>query len=474
MFQRRDFLKTLGLGITAVFLPIKSSHSKTINSKPNIILIMADDMGYGDTGFNGNTIIKTPHLDQLCKEGVKFTNFFAGAPVCSPTRATCLTGRHYYRYGIWSANEGRLPVQEITLPKILKQSEYATGHFGKWHLGSPNEAFTGKNNKNLAYPEWFDYDEYFVTASSVTLYNPYGVNGGKAATSDNPYWYFKRNQGMTKSVRVTENIIGEDPRIIMDRVVPFIEESVEDNKPFFTVIWFHTPHKTIDTGPDYRNMYSGYSESEQKYFGCITAMDDQVGRLRNKLEELGQLNNTMLWFCSDNGPEKKTEGSTGGLRGRKRSLFSGGVGVPAFVRWPEHTDNPKFQNSKDENGFRFSDIFCSTLDYFPTILNYLNIEMPDDRAIDGINLMQWLQGEMNQRSNPIPFRFYSKKSNMYDAPTIATIANINGVNYKYLTNFSECGLHNQMYNLNDDPGEESNILDDNMWIGDSLNRIERG
>jgi len=439
-----------------------------LKQKPNIILMMTDDMGYGDTGFNGNQIIKTPHLDQLCKEGIKFTHFFSGAPVCSPTRATCLTGRHHYRYGIWSANDGKLPREEITVPQILKESGYKTGHFGKWHVGSPNENFTGKNSKNISFPEWFSYDEYFLTAHSLPLYNPFGENGEDAVISDNPYWYFNRDSGMTKSVRVIENIIGEDPRIIMDRVIPFVENSHKDSIPFLAVIWFHTPHKDIDTGPEYRQMYSEYGESKQKYYGCITAMDDQIGRLREKLEELGELKNTMFWFCSDNGPEGGTDGETGNLRGRKRSLYSGGVGVPAFVRWPEYTDEPKFNYQTDKNGYRYSDFYTSTLDYFPTLLSLIEKTMPDDRPIDGVNLMPWIKGEMTNRNKAIPFRFYSKKSKMYDSPTVSTIANLNGATYKYLSNFSECGIHNQLYNLDLDPFEENNILKDNKSIGDSL------
>jgi arylsulfatase A-like enzyme len=443
-----------------------SNSSKRRN--PNIILMMTDDMGYGDTGFNGNQIIKTPHLDRLCKEGIKFTHFFSGAPVCSPTRATCLTGRHHYRYGIWSANDGKLPREEITVPQILKESGYKTGHFGKWHVGSPNENFTGKNSKNISFPEWFSYDEYFLTAHSLPLYNPFGGNGEDAATSDNPYWYYNRDSAMSKSVRVTENISGEDPRIMMDRVIPFVENSHNDSIPFLAVIWFHTPHKDIDTGPAYRQMYSDYGESKQKYYGCITAMDDQIGRLRNKLEELGELENTMFWFCSDNGPEGGTDGETGNLRGRKRSLYSGGVGVPAFIRWPEYTSEPKFSYQTDENGYRYSNFYASTLDYFPTLLSLTEKTMPDDRPIDGIDLMPWLKGELEERDKAIPFRFYSKKDKMYDSPTVSTIANLNGVTYKYLSNFSDCGIHNQLFNLDLDSYEENNILEDNKPIGDSL------
>ena len=145
--------------------------------KPNIILIMADDLGYGDVGFNGNTIIKTPHLDKMSASGLTFTNFYSGGPVCSPTRGTCLTGRHYFRYGIFSANIGHLPKEEITLARLLKKEGYTTGHFGKWHLGTLNPEFSPKGEKrkpkeNFAPPWQRDYDESFVTESAVSTWNP--------------------------------------------------------------------------------------------------------------------------------------------------------------------------------------------------------------------------------------------------------------------------------------------------------------
>ena len=158
--------------------------------QPNIILIMADDLGYGDVGFNGNSIIKTPHMDALAHDGLTFTNFYAGGPVCSPTRGTVLTGRHYSRYGIFSANVGHLPKEEITLQQLLKEQGYTTGHFGKWHLGTLNKEISAKGEKrkpaeNYAPPWEHNYDESFVTESAVSTYNP---SVGKRY-NNNPYYH---------------------------------------------------------------------------------------------------------------------------------------------------------------------------------------------------------------------------------------------------------------------------------------------
>ncbi len=411
-----------------------------IRKRPNIILMMTDDMGWGDVGWNGNTIIKTPNLDSLATAGVRLDRFYSGAPVCSPTRATCLTGRHYFRYGIWKANQGALPVQEVTLPKLLKQAGYATGHYGKWHMGSPNRNYTGKNSgdKHLALPEWFGYDEYFVTHHAVATWDPYGPKGERAATTENPYWQ--------NGERVLENVSGDDSRIMMDRILPFVNQAVEDEKPFFTVVWFHAPHTPIKAGPEYREMYSKYSELEQNYYGCITALDDQVGRLKNELAKLGVLDDTMLWFCSDNGPERRNPGITGGHRGRKRSLFTGGVGSPAFMHWP---------NGPGKAG-SIMDRPASTLDYLPTILETVGVKYPDTRPLDGLNILPLLAGTQSKRDKPIPFRYQSAKGTMFDSPTAGMIDD----QFKFLTNYSDSGEEDLLFDLYADRFEENNVIKD--------------
>lgn len=311
--------KKLIIAIGALLFASQYMQQLCAQKKPNVILIMADDLGYGDVGFNGNTIIKTPHMDTMAASGMKLTNFYAGGPVCSPTRGTCLTGRHYFRYGIFSANIGHLPAAEITLPELLKEEGYATGHFGKWHIGTLSKTLSSKGEGrkpalNYSPPAAHSYETSFVTESSVATWAPEGNKG----SAKNPYYF----NGKVEQ----ENISGDDSRVIMDRVVPFIETAVSEKKPFLSVIWFHAPHEPVKAGPEYKKMYSEYSEGKQDYYGCITAMDDQIGRLQEKLKALKVDDNTIILFCSDNGPEGKAEtdknpGTTGGLRGRKRSLY---------------------------------------------------------------------------------------------------------------------------------------------------------
>ena len=186
--------------------------------RPNIILMMADDLGYGDTGFNGNTLIKTPHMDVLANEGVVLTHFYSGNSVCSPTRATCLTGRHHDRMGVYHANVGHLPKQEVTLAHMLKEEGYTTGHVGKWHLGTLSKTQTSKGAKrkpmlNFAPPWERDYDASFVTESAVCTWNP-GL--GKRA-KDNPFY----ENGVVLYGN-DERLKGGASRVVVDRAVPFI------------------------------------------------------------------------------------------------------------------------------------------------------------------------------------------------------------------------------------------------------------
>lgn len=356
---------------------------------PNIILMMADDLGYGDTGFNGNEIIMTPHLDKMAEEGVKLTHFYAGGPVCSPTRGTCLTGRHYFRYGIWSANVGHLPKQEITLARMLKEKGYTTGHFGKWHLGtlSPTSSPKGEKRKpeaNFAPPWERDYDRSFVVESSVATWNP--------GSNKNPFY----DDGVPLPGD-DESLLGGAARVVVDRAIPFMKEAVDQERPFLAVIWFNAPHEPIKAGPEYLAMYEGHGDAAH-YYGCITEMDEQVGRVRESLRGWGIADNTLIFFCSDNGPEGKSvkgkkAGTTAGLRGRKRSLYDGGVRVPAIAEWPGNLE-----------GGTTVEVPLSTLDYFPTIQSLVGYSMPDQRPIDGQDIMPILAEKTDKRSKAIPFR----------------------------------------------------------------------
>ncbi|MFV0606380.1 MAG: sulfatase [Niabella sp.] len=375
-------------------------------NKPNIILIMADDLGWGDVGYNGNKIIQTPHLNQMAQEGLQFNRFYAASAVCSPTRASVLTGRNPNRMGVFNANVGILRPEEITLPELLKEEGYTTAHFGKWHLGTlsatEKDANRGEPGNTSEYnpPSLHGYNYAFVTESKVPTWDPmkkpvkgaknigwnYIKEGEHFLPYGTGYWDIQGN-------KITDNLNGDDSRVIMDRVLPFIQNATTNQTPFFSVIWFHAPHLPVVAGPRYRDMYPEQNDFMKNYAGCITALDEQVGRLRAYLNKLGIEDNTMIWFCSDNGPEDGTPGSSGGFKERKRSLHEGGIRVPGILVWPQ-----KIKEHIE------TDVPCVTSDYLPTIMDVLSINKNKDAyKLDGISLLPLINGKMKTRPLPIGF-----------------------------------------------------------------------
>ncbi|CAZ95056.1 sulfatase family protein [Zobellia galactanivorans] len=421
--------------------------TKKSEIRPNIILMMADDQGWGDTGYNGHPYLRTPNLDAMADNGAVFNRFYAASSVCSPTRGSVMTGRHPLRYGICKANCGHLKKEEYTIGELAKAEGYATGHFGKWHLGTltkdtldANRGGRKAHDAHYAPPWEHGFDVSFVTESKVPTWNPMItpsiasgdvkktlVRGESFGTS---YW-----SGPNKIVN--ENLEGDDSRIIMDRVIPFIENAVETNKPFLSIVWFHSPHLPVVAGDNYRKPYDELSLDQQHYYGVISAMDEQVGRLRAKLKELSISENTVLFYTSDNGPEGKlvegrTQGLTKGLRGRKRSLYEGGIRVPGIMEW----------HGKIEPGIKV-EIPCFTSDYFPTIENLLGSSLVDDnRPFDGVDLIPIVKKDVKERLKPLAFEFQGQS---------ALIDN----NFKiYRKNKDEIF---ELYNIGNDPAEKHNL-----------------
>ena len=424
--------------------------------KPNIILCMSDDQGWGDVGFHGHPYLKTPNLDEMAANGIQFDWFYSAAPVCSPTRASCLTGRHPYRQGIFTANAGHMKEAELTLAEVLKDHGYTTGHFGKWHLGTltvnKRDSNRGRPGDSTHYsPPWENgFDVCFSTEAKVPTWDPMitpdssalgieqQIMGGPYGTY---YW-----EGEDR--KVTENLEGDDSRVIMDRVIPFIETAAGEEQPFFAVIWFHTPHLPVLTGDRYRKIYADLSVDQQHHYGCITAMDEQIGRLRKELANHGISDNTMIWFCSDNGPEGReitgrTQGSAGPFSGRKRSLLDGGVRVPALLEWPGRISK-----------HRVIDIPCTTSDYFPTILEILGIQ-PEEEVLprDGISLLPVIMGKKTERNAPIGFISGNQRSL---------------VNDQYKLYSSDRGETWSLFDLKSDVAEKQNVIKEHPEVAASM------
>jgi arylsulfatase A-like enzyme len=326
---------------------------------PNIVLVMADDQGWGDMAYNGHPHLKTPNFDAMAKEGVRFDNFHAAAPVCSPTRGSVLTGRTPNRYGVFQWGWPLRP-QEITLAEALKPADYRSGHFGKWHLGSvrkdqPTNPGAQGFDAWVSSPNYFDLDPILSDRGKATQFH------------------------------------GDSSDITADLAIRFIKESVEKEQRFLAVVWFgspHNPHKALEAD---RAPYADLPNNLQQFYGEITAMDRAFGRIRDTLRDLGLRKNTVLWYCSDNGALPKL-GSTGGRRGNKGTVYEGGLAVPALLEWPAKFPEPKVITAP-----------CVTSDIFPTLMDIAGHEPDKSRPLDGISLMPLLEGEAKKRNQPIGF-----------------------------------------------------------------------
>ena len=430
------------------FLPALLAPGIRAQERPNIVLMMADDLGWGDPSYNHGWI-DTPALDAMAAEGLRFDRFYSASAVCSPTRGSCLTGRNPLRLGIPNANTGRLEMDETPLSEILNNAGYATGHFGKWHLGtlttlrSDSNRGAAGNTSNYSPPWLHGYDYTFATEAKVPTFHPMRrtVNGLPEPTSfSDPNFYGTRywtapgnlNAPEGVAVAVTDNLSGDDSRVIMDRVILFIQDAVSKEEPFFTVIWFHTPHKPL---PDPDGI-SGV-DSDEAYTDAIVDMDTQIARLRAELETLGVGDNTMFWFCSDNGPENGV-GTAAPYRARKRSLHEGGVRVPGILVWPEKI-----------SAARATSFPAVTSDYYPTIVDYLELDVPNQKPIDGISLRGVIENTATERNQPIGFQYLAGRS---------------WVNDQYKLISKDNGNTFELYDLQADQEESTNVAGDNPEV----------
>ena len=417
---------------------------------------MCDDLGWGDVGFNGNKIIRTPHLDAMAKAGLKFNRFYAAAPVCSPTRGSCITGRHPYRYGIPFANSGHMKPEELTLAELLKKQGYTTGHFGKWHVGTLTKTVKDANRggprgmKHFSPPQANGFDVCFSTESKVPTWDPLlrpkGNNSSKwwdavsAAGEAKPYGTAYWNE---RGESVTGNTRGDDSRVIMDRAIPFIRDAAGRSQPFFGIVWFHAPHLPVVAGPRHTAMYAGHAKYAQHYYGCITALDEQVGRLRAELRTLGIDKETVLFFCSDNGAANRYDGlfdSSGPLRGAKRAMYEGGLRTPMIARWPGRIP----VNTA-------SDAIWSFADFLPTVAALARAKAP--KGLDGISVLPELLGQAQQTNDRFLYWEFFERGFQQAA---------RWGNWKVVRPKKEADL--ELYNLAKDIGEKKDVANLNPEI----------
>ena len=343
--NRRAFLAAAGTGALALAYPRRAHGERP--DRPNIVLCMADDQGWGDVAYYGHPALKTPNLDDLAATGLRFDHFYAAAPVCSPTRASVMTGRHPNRMGCFKWGYSLRP-QEVTIAEVLKQAGYVTGHFGKWHLGSVREG-SPVNPGASGFDEWLSAPNFFDN-------DPILSREGKA-----------------------EQLTGESSMVTADAAIDFMRRHAEGDKPFFAVVWFGSPHNPHEAVAGDRALYADAPENKRDFYGEITGLDRAVGKLRASLREMDVAENTLFWYCSDNGGLPKLA-VTGG-RGNKGDIYEGGLRVPAIIEWPARITEPRVTNE-----------CCVTSDIYPTLVEITGAAVAHQPPLDGISLAPIIHG----------------------------------------------------------------------------------
>ncbi len=376
-------MKLLFSSLAVLALACTITHAA--DTQPNIIFVMADDMGWGQTGYRGHPVLKTPNLDAMAANGLRFERFYAGGPVCSPTRASVLTGRSHDRTGVLTHGYA-LRLQEKTIAQALNGSGYATGHFGKWHLNGhkgPGAPIFADDPRN---PGAFGFDEW------VSVSNFYDVDP------------------IMSRAGTFEQMKGDSSDIAVGEAVKFLEKHHGGGRPLFAVIWFGSPHSPFKALSADKTSFAQLDESSANHYGELAAMDRSIGTLRGRLRDLGLAENTLLVFCSDNGGLPGiTPETVGGLRGHKGSVFEGGIRVPGIIEWPA-VIKPRVTSHP-----------ACVMDLFPTVVDILGL--PDSvmmKPLDGKSLKPLLTGETGLRDRPIGFRYHAKRAWVDDRHKLLT------------------------------------------------------
>lgn len=351
--------------------------------RPNIILMMGDDHGWAETGYNGHPYLQTPVLDEMAATGLRFDRFYSSGATCSPTRASFLTGRHANRMGTFSPNWSMRP-EEITLGHLAQQVGYRTAHFGKWHVGAI-KAESPLSPGAMGFDEWLSHDNFF-----------------------------ELDPVLSRNGTDPEVYPGESSEILIDETIRFADRAQQEGKPFLILVWFGSPHEPYMPLEDdlalYEDLPDKWGDKQvrltsletgtathrpvrdvlQERYAEITAMDRAIGKLRTHLSKVGLRDNTIILYCGDNGiPSSGNFESP--LRGAKGDVYDGGILVPGVLEWPAAIGTP-----------RSTSFNASTGDLLATVADLAGADLPD-RPIDGISLAPLFHGSVTERTEPIFF-----------------------------------------------------------------------
>ncbi len=465
---------------TLLFLICWTANHCHAADSPNIILLMGDDHGWDETGYNGHPHLKTPVLDEMATSGLRLDRFYSAHPSCSPTRGSVITGRHPNRYGTFNPGYSLRP-DEISIATLLRKAGYHCGHFGKWHLG-PVKRHSPTNPGAFGFHQWLSHDNFF-----------------------------ELNPVLSKNGRTPTVISGEGSQIIINSAIEFIRTANRKGKPYFLVIWFGSPHEPYSGLPADLRLYDDVVETYadksfrltsnetgepttrplgeilRERYAEITAMDRSIGELRSWLDKENLRENTILWYCGDNG----TPGDgiiTSPYRGKKGTMYDGGIRVPAVIEWPK---------GFDKHGVISANTVTS--DILPTLCRIAGTPLPE-RSLDGIDLLPILSGKQKGRKSPIGFWSYSSSQVDRDTPyikpelqigTTPLVKKMKGIYTRNFTNFIhpkitasnfqgprvwlndeyKLVIHEQdkrrqveLFNIHEDPAESKNIVSENPEI----------
>ncbi|MDQ8180309.1 sulfatase-like hydrolase/transferase [Pelagicoccus sp. SDUM812005] len=377
VFFTRSLAKLL---IGLVVLSIAAVSRLYGEERPNILLILADDLGYGDVGFNGSEDIVTPELDRLAKEGTVFSSAYAVHPFCGPSRMALLTGRYPHAigvpYNLPSYSSGRhrdkgVPTAEVLLSSVLKNAGYATGLMGKWHLGHAPEF----------HPNQRGFDEFYgFLGGGILYFGPYQAQNEEGTVWD--YRVYPEYNG------VSDKTLGKDDYmtdILSDKGVEFIRKQSKSDAPFFLFMSYNAPHTLLAAKQDDLDRFPALEGKRKIYAAMVYALDRGVGRLVDALEETKELENTLIVFFSDNGGRLDQGASNGELRGAKGDVQEGGFRTPMFMHWPEGIERRQIIDTP-----------VSALDLFPSFARIANAELAENEILDGVDILPLLRGEPSE------------------------------------------------------------------------------
>ncbi len=391
--------------------------------KPNIVILLCDDLGYGDLSCFAHPVMRTPHLDQLAAEGVKLTHCYASAPVCSPSRGGLLTGRIPNRLGIrdWiPPNSGIfLRPGEVTLAQLLKDAGYRTCHAGKWHLNS-------KTDGSERTPGEAGFDHWLYTQNNA------------APSHLNPINFIRNGKPAGK-------LEGPSSHLVVAEAIQFLDANKD--KPFYLNLWFHEPHEPVDAAEEFLKLYPKEDNLDRRhYYGDVSQMDAAVGKLLKYLDDHKLRDNTFVFFTSDNGPEtlkrykgaERSYGSPGPLRGMKLHITEAGYRVPGIVRWPGHT----------KAGSVSTEPVCN-VDLLPTVCSIIGAKLPE-RKLDGADITPIFEGKAVKRPHSLYWQFDFAISRPW-------VISLRDGPWKLLANADLDKF--ELYNLLGDVGEKTNLAD---------------